>query len=221
MMTPETFMERHGITGHVSTINGPRINVAKVNTRLKLRERQGIQQRAFIDLTTYTAHCFTYGSGLAPYLCKQESLDITRRLAPVARLARIAGVTTTGRAPAITQARTLFIAFHEAGVSVVAEPRGMVLDMDRLVRAARVPWLLSKERYEVILRPEPSNAVWGREFASIAAFAQMVSHPTEGMAIVVRPFGSECEERVMVSLATAAQNLLAEVFGNIPEPCPA
>lgn len=206
--TPAEFMARHGITGNITTVAGPRLNIDRIRNRFTLRERQAVHQRAYIDLHTYTAHCYTFGEGLSPYACKKESENVARILAPVARLARIQGVTAKGERPAITQRRELVIAFHEAGVQTVTDPRGILLDMDRLVRIAQVPWVDTKTRYEVLLRPTPTNDVWGVRFSNPRSLRPLV----KGMRLDVLAL-DEPEPNVVALLLEGANKLMAEVFG--------
>lgn len=185
------------------------MNIESVRARFYKKARRTLQQRVFICLDTYTAHCHTNGPDLSPHQCKKESKLIQQKLAPVARLARIVGVTAEGERPPFTQARELAAAFHEAGVLTVIEARCLLLDMDRIVRAAGVPWVSTKANYEVALCPDDNNDVWGRRCLSSADVGPI----TAGLNIQVRALGLSDEE-VVSKLGHAARALMAEVFGN-------
>lgn len=210
--SPEAFMDRYGITGHLSYINGPRINIERARFVWNAKNRAGISQRAYIDLATYTAHCFTYGLG--PWHCKQESWEVIRALEPLARAARKEGITSEGEPVPVTQGRVLYRHLHEAGVGAVLHRTELLLDMDILVRAANVPWLPSKEGFDVFLRPKDPRGAFGREWAEEQELLDHLGGVTSGMVLGVRPLKGKKDPLTEQRLLEAADHLLRQVFGS-------
>jgi hypothetical protein len=91
-MIADQFMKSVGIDGKVFTRNGPRMYVYRVRGRVAVMDSRSIDVTAFIDLSDYSVHVRTASKPEFHQLCESEAKRLRERLAPVARLARIARV---------------------------------------------------------------------------------------------------------------------------------
>lgn len=210
-MKPTDFLSHYAINGELNTRNGPRLYIDKVPGRVQTRNSPNTSQRAYIDLSTYTAHVVTQSSVLSTRECQLSSREVQAKLAPVARLARIRRVSTNGRPVPYTQARHIFSELHAAGITCAANSRTIILDIRRLVRMADVPWLPTAEKYEVRLDPM-TQGIWGRNFnGPVELLAACAGNPLQALRVNVASFGAP-EQDVVDKLTTAAKKMLHDVF---------
>lgn len=206
-MTVHEFKERAGITGFLLTRNGPRLYIDGVRRRWH-PSTNNVSQRAYICLTTYTAHCITQSHRFGTWWCKRESDKVKAILAPVARLARIHRVTVDGDPAIVTQSRAVFSVLHAAGVSCTLEPTRLFLDMDVLVRTAEVPYLPVARAYEVALQPVTGHDLFNRRFTCRESLdIALDGNILRGLEVVVFP-PKEHDSEVVDRLLIAARDIL-------------
>lgn len=212
-ITPEQFMQETRIKGAVHTRNGPRLYIDSVPHREFNRNRGAIQQVAFIDLVSYTAHCTTQSPTLSPIQCRDKSRDLERLLAPVARLARIKRVTVPGVKTTWTHKRVLYTALKEAGVLCAMDDRAVVIDMEHLVRRTKGPWNAMRRDYLVRLMPDVAHTQWTLPLATRElVLAALSGNLLLGVRVRVSAITADPDDDIIAALHVATNELLAETL---------
>lgn len=152
----QSIMDEFGILGYVLQRNGPRLYIERVRGRMKLIDSTRTSQRAYIDLTTYTAHCITESDLKPTAWCCEQSRSVEKALAPLARYLRMVGVKIDGCTPAFSQQRWVFRLLHEGGVRCHIERDRIVLNVEGL----------GKPDARVELRCTANPARWMRLFST-------------------------------------------------------
>lgn len=218
-ITPEQFMAETRIKGAVHTRNGPRLYIDSVPHREFNRNRGAIQQVAFIDLVSYTAHCTTQSPTLSPIQCRDKSRELEQRLAPVARLARIKKVVVPpDQLPCrstfeFTHKRVLYTLLREAGVMCAMDDRAVVIDMEHLVRRTAGPWNTMRRDYLVRLVNDPAHTQWTLPLASREmVLAALSGNVMLGVRVRVSAMTAEPDDDIIAALHLATNELLAETL---------
>lgn len=209
-ITAEEFMKKNRIDGAVHTLNGPRLYIDSVPTRVYPQHQGAVHQVAFIDLVSYTPHCTTMSQSLSPIQCRNKSKEIETRLAPVARLARIQKVTVPGTRPQYTQKRVLYSQLREAGVICAMDDRGIVIDMESVVRLTKGPWSVMRRDYRIRIEAVSGHAQWDLPMESREMVVAALSGDVMlGARVKVSAFTIDPDDDIIASLHVAMNEVLA------------
>lgn len=201
-MTPKQFVTTYGVEGCLRTLNGPRLYIERVRSRVVVSTSKDIQQFAWIDLCTYAPHCATYSSKNPSSWCKARSAEVELHIAPLARLARIRKVEANAPRPILTQSRLIQLLLRRAGIECGSDGKAVTVDLSRIARALNVPVHAIGANYEARI-VSPAKGL----FIPLPAKQE---DPLAGAKLVIGAYTSDPNHDLMARLRQGAEALVEE-----------